>query len=175
MPTGTPDTRLIVIRGNSGSGKTTTAQAIRDAYGRGIALVGQDNIRRVILRDFDQPGRPNIGLIDQTARYALDHDYHVVVEGMLFADRYEDMLRRLRDDHRGRSSYFYMDVTLDQTLRRHATRPMVKEVTPDQLREWYRSRDLLASVPERIIDESSSLQQTVDTIMREADLIDTPV
>ncbi|KAB8180932.1 kinase [Microbispora catharanthi] len=40
MRTGSPDTRLIVLRGNSGSGKTSVARAVRAAYGRGLALVG---------------------------------------------------------------------------------------------------------------------------------------
>ncbi|WP_182903868.1 hypothetical protein [Microbispora sp. H10830] len=46
MRTGSPDTRLIVLRGNSGSGKTSVARAVRAAYGRGLALVCQDVVRR---------------------------------------------------------------------------------------------------------------------------------
>jgi guanylate kinase len=38
-PTGTTATRLIVLRGNSGSGKSTVARAVRERYGRGCALV----------------------------------------------------------------------------------------------------------------------------------------
>ena len=30
---------LVVIRGNSGSGKTSTAREVRRRYGRGVALV----------------------------------------------------------------------------------------------------------------------------------------
>jgi uridine kinase len=33
-------TRLIVIRGNSASGKSTIASLIREKHGRGMALVG---------------------------------------------------------------------------------------------------------------------------------------
>lgn len=53
MLTGSGDTRLIVLRGNSASGKSTVARAVRDRYGYGIALVGQDNIRRTVLREKD--------------------------------------------------------------------------------------------------------------------------
>ena len=48
-------TRLIVLRGNSASGRSAIAQAIRDRYERGLAIVGRDNIRRTILRELDQP------------------------------------------------------------------------------------------------------------------------
>jgi predicted ATPase len=61
---GTHSTRLMVLRGNSGPGKTTVAAAIHARYGRGIALVGQDNLRQVVLHEKDVPGGANIGLID---------------------------------------------------------------------------------------------------------------
>lgn len=78
------------------------AAGLRDSFGRGLAVVGQDNLRRTVLRERDRPGAANIGLIDLTARYALDAGYHVVVEGILHADHYGDMLARLRADHRAR-------------------------------------------------------------------------
>src|SRR5690625_2222455 len=100
-PTGSAVTRLIVLRGNSAAGKSTVAAELRRRFGRGIAVVAQDNLRRVVLRERDVPGGANIGLIEATARYALDHRYHVIVEGILHAARYGDMLRALRADHRG--------------------------------------------------------------------------
>jgi chloramphenicol 3-O-phosphotransferase len=74
---GTEETRLIVLRGNSASRKSSVAAGIRDRFGRGLALVGQDNLRRVVLRERDRPGAANIGLIDTVARHALDAGYHV--------------------------------------------------------------------------------------------------
>lgn len=71
MRAGTTETRLIVLRGNSASGKSTVAAGIRERFGRGLALVGQDNLRRVVLRERDRPDAVNIGLIDTVARYAL--------------------------------------------------------------------------------------------------------
>lgn len=41
--TGSPDTRLVVLRGNSGSGKSTTARTLRERLGRGTAWVEQDH------------------------------------------------------------------------------------------------------------------------------------
>ena len=127
-PTGTPDTRLIVLRGNSGSGKSTTAATLRALYGRGLAVVGQDNLRRDILRVRDRPGGAHIGLIDLTARYCLDQGYHVVVEGILYADWHAEMLASLTADHRGVSRQYYFDVPFEETLARHATKPRIDGV-----------------------------------------------
>jgi hypothetical protein len=83
---------LIVIRGNSASGKSTIATGIRAKGGPGIAIVGQDHLRRVVLKDKDKPGAANIGLIDLVTRYALDHGYITVLEGILYAAHYGEML-----------------------------------------------------------------------------------
>jgi predicted kinase len=75
MAVGSERTRLIVLRGNSGSGKSTVAKTLREAYGRGIAWVSQDLIRRIILKEKDEPGGVNVELIGQVARYSLDNGY----------------------------------------------------------------------------------------------------
>lgn len=174
MGTGSADTRLIVLRGNSGSGKSSVAAALREACGRGLAWVSQDLIRRTILREHDRPGGVNIGLIDQVARHCLDAGYHVVLDGILYADRYEAMLTGLHREHRGLSRFYYLDVSLDETLRRHATRPQAAEFSPARMRDWYRPRDLLASVTEQVIPQSSTLRQTTELILAQARLLAAP-
>ena len=133
--------------------------------------MSQDLIRRIILKERDRPGAPNIGLIDQVARYSLDHGYHVVLDGIFYADRYELMLAALNCDHCGVSQFYYLDVSMDETLRRHATRPQAAEFGPDDMRQWHRPKDLLSSVSERVIPETSTLQQTISTILRETQLL----
>lgn len=174
MATGSADTRLIVLRGNSGSGKSSVAAALREACGRGLAWVSQDLIRRNILREHDRPGGVNIGLIDQVTRYCLDAGYHVVLDGILSAGRYEAMLAGLHCEHRGLSRYYYLDVALAETLRRHATRPQAAEFSPAMMRDWYRPRDLLASVTEQVIPQSSTLRQTTDLILAQTRLLAAP-
>jgi hypothetical protein len=171
---GTEGTRLVVLRGNSASGKSSVAAGIRETFGRGLALVGQDNLRRTVLRERDRPGAANIGLIDLTARYALDAGYHVVVEGILYADRYGDMLARLRADHRGPTRGYYLDVPFGETLARHAGKPIADEVGETQLRDWYRPRDLLPGGVETVIGADSTLRETVDRIMRDTGLAHLP-
>jgi predicted kinase len=168
---GSDQTRLIVLRGNSGAGKSTVARALREAYGRGVAWVSQDLIRRIILKEKDLPGAANIGLIDQVARYSLDHGYHVVLDGIFYADRYEPMLATLNRDHRGVSRFYYLDVSLKETLRRHATRPQAAEFGPDDMRQWHRSADLLSAVGEQVITETSTLQETISLILAETQLL----
>ncbi|MEU6091502.1 kinase [Streptomyces sp. NPDC047085] len=170
MRVGTEETRLVVLRGNSASGKSSVAAALRRRHGRGLALVGQDNLRREVLRERDQPGAANIGLIDTVARYALDAGYHVVVEGILYADRYGEMLTRLCADHRGPTHCYYLHVPFEETLARHATKPQAAEYGEAEMRAWYRELDLLPGAVETVIGAHSALPDTVDRILRDTGL-----
>lgn len=170
---GTSDTRLIVLRGNSASGKSSIAAGLREKFGRNLAIVAQDNLRRIVLRERDRPGGANIGLIDLTARYALDNGFHVVIEGILYADRYGPMLQDLVRAHHGVSRCYYLDVPYEETVRRHATKAdaqYLQHVTPDHLNDWYRERDLLPGDMESVINADSTLDDTVRRILRESGL-----
>lgn len=176
-PLGSEETRLVVVRGNSASGKSSVAAEIRARFGRGLALVAQDNLRRTVLRERDVPGGANIGLIDRVARYALDAGYHVVVEGILYADRYGDMLAGLLRDHRGVSRCYYLDIPIEETLARHASKAdpdYLAQVTELELRDWYRERDLLPGGVETVVGADSALAETVDRVMRDTGLAGLP-
>jgi hypothetical protein len=111
---------------------------------------------------------------DRWTAIPLDQGYHVVLDGILFADRHEAMLAGLHRDHRGRSCFYYLDVPLAETLRRHATRPQAAEFGADQMREWYRPRDLLAAVAEQVIPAASTLPETVALILADTGLLEAP-
>ena len=162
--------RLVVIRGNSASGKSAVAAEIRRRHGRGLAIVGQDNLRRQVLRERDVPGGANIDLIDVTARFALDRGFHVIVEGILYADHYGRMLAALIADQAGLARAYYLDVPWAETVRRHATKPQAAEYGESQMRGWYRERDLLPGGIEHVITAESSFEDTVRTIMTDTGL-----
>lgn len=163
--TGNGTTTLAVIRGNSGSGKSSTARELRSRLGRGVAWVEQDNLRRIVLREHDVPDGANIGLIEMTARYALDNAYDVILEGILYTDHYGEMLERLSTDHVGTTGHYYFDIPFTETIRRHRTRPLSLEVTAEQMRGWYRTRDLLPFVDETVLSDDVSLDAAVDQII----------
>jgi predicted kinase len=156
---------LVVIRGNSGSGKSTVARELRTRHGRGCALIDQDYLRRVLLRERDLPGGLAPELIARIAWLALGAGYHVVLEGILAGARYRDVLTDLAAAHRGRSCFFYLDVGWEETVRRHATRPQASQYTVEEMRAWYTERDLLGVAEEHVVPESSSVEETLAFIV----------
>lgn len=87
--------KLIIIRGNSGSGKSTTAKLLQKELGYGTMLVPQDVVRREILRVKDTPGNPSIQLIKDLVMHGQSIGYDVIVEGILVRKRYGKMLREV--------------------------------------------------------------------------------
>jgi predicted kinase len=157
--------KLIVLRGNSASGKSTVARHVREVSDRKIALVEQDYLRRIVLKERENEGTNNLDLILQTATFALSRGYDVVLEGILVYRRYGAILRelaRLCPDHH----FFYLDVSLEETLRRHATKPIAEEVGEHQLRAWYHECDVTGFRGETIIPETLSVEETVALIVR---------
>ena len=173
--TGSDETRLIILRGNSGSGKSSTAAEIRRRHGRrDLAVVGQDNLRRDVLRERDLPAGANIGLIDLVARYALSRGFSVIVEGILRADHYATMLSALIDDHQGRTCCYYFDVPFDETLRRHTRKPQASEYGAVEMRDWYRELDLLPGGTEQVIPAAMPQDEIVRRVMADSGLAAEP-
>jgi len=157
--------KLIIIRGNSGSGKSAVAERLREVLGGKVAIVGLDTLRRTILKEPDHLENTDIiGLLEQTVTYSLNKGYTVIIEGILSKPKYRDILVKLMEVTSCKSSVFYIDVSIEETIQRHKTKPIADEVTDEQLRSWYQPKNYLDVPGEVIIDETSTLEETVSLI-----------
>lgn len=162
---GSEGSRLIIIRGNSGSGKSSLAKAIRAARPRGIAIVGHDVLRREILHVRDRPQALIVPYMNLSARFALDHGLHVVIEGILHSEIYGEMLARLQSDHRGVTRSYCYELALAETLRRHRTKPLAEEVSVDTVASWYRNSDRVRALDEIVFDETFSARESLERVL----------
>lgn len=156
--------RLVVIRGNSGSGKSSVAADLQTANKGRIARIGQDAMRRDLLKAPDTPGTLAVDLIDDTARWCLARHLDVIIEGILNARVYGDMLRGLATAHSGYFAAYYLDIPFEETVRRHMTKPNRDEFGEAEMCEWYRPLDLVTGLDESVIDATSSRVCTGTTI-----------
>jgi predicted kinase len=163
---------VVIIRGNSASGKSSTAHALRRRYGCGCSLIEQDYLRRVVLREHGSDATPTVApaFIMTVAQAALAHGYHLVLEGILHTRQYGEPLRQLIAGHPGPSFVFWLQVSLGETVRRHQQRAEPVGVTPEMMAAWYTPLDLLGVPAEQIIGEDSDLEQTVLTILHASGL-----
>ncbi|HMH70255.1 MAG TPA: AAA family ATPase [Candidatus Saccharimonadales bacterium] len=135
--------RLIIIRGNSGSGKSTVAKKLQHKMGYETMLIPQDVVRREMLRVRDKPDNPSIQLVYELAMYGKKIGFDVIVEGIFVNERYGDTLRKLINDFGGQSHVYYFDISLEETLKRHNSKPNAHEFGEKELREWWIEKDYL--------------------------------
>ncbi|AJC22566.1 AAA family ATPase [Pandoraea pulmonicola] len=154
---------LIVLRGNSGSGKSTIARMLSERLKPHSAWIEQDHVRRIVLREKDVPLGDTPDLLSLMARYCLERGRHTIVEGILHAERYGPMLEALRDSHSGPTLFYSFDLSFEETLRRHATRHL-PDVNEQMMRRWYLGWQPLPFCSEERILAGQSLDQILDRI-----------
>lgn len=166
--------KLIILRGNSGSGKSTVALRLREACRERVALVEQDYVRRIVMREKEAADADNIELIGRMVEFALERGYHVILEGILRFSRYGRLLERLRASG-AETHVYYFDIPFEETLRRHATKSCAHEFGEKEMRDWYAPNDMTSFPEEKIIPATSTSEDTVRLILEETGLVAVPM
>lgn len=159
------ESQLIIIRGNSGSGKTTIAKSLQNHFGHGTLLVSQDTVRRDMLKVHDRDGNLAIDLIRQIAEYGKDKCKFVIVEGILNKKRYGDMLKHLIQFFNEKAYVYYFDLSFEETVKRHNLRPKKMEFGEDSLRAWWNPNDYLGVDQEIKLTDEMSQDEVLQLIL----------
>ncbi|MEH7252032.1 kinase [Neobacillus niacini] len=159
------ESELIIIRGNSGSGKTTTAKSLQNHLGNGTLLISQDVVRREMLKVKDREGNLSIDLIHQIAEYGKDKCEFVIVEGILYKHHYGEMLNTLIQFYNQKAYTYYFDLTFEETVIRHNSRTKKMEFGEDSLRAWWNPNDYLGVDGESLITNEMSENDVLNLIL----------
>jgi predicted ABC-type ATPase len=156
---------LVVLRGNSGSGKSTVAEIVQQSVAPGACLVvAQETVRREMLGEPDIADAANIELMETIAGWGLARGLLVIVEGILNAGRYQRMLERLQKVSFS-ASFFTWDLPVDETIRRHAQRAKRHVFNDDEMRSWYHGWQPLDFTSEVRFDESTSADEAAPAVI----------
>jgi guanylate kinase len=158
------DTRLIILRGPCGAGKSTVASRLLESP-RPTALIAQDPYRFIFnVREGEMYSKTVREIVRDNVLSALTNGFDVILEGILGAKGYRDVFETLFVEHPRNNHLFYFAVSFEETVRRHSGRAKTTLFSEEDMRRWYKPRDVMGYDFERVIDEDSTLDDTVNLI-----------
>lgn len=156
--------KLIILRGNSGSGKSTTAKELQNKFGYNTMLISQDEIRRNMLHVNDGKDTPALPLMKELLIYGSKCCDVVILEGIMNADWYKSLFELAVQLYGTEIYAYYFDLTFDETLKRHLTRPKSQEFGEEEMRRWWREKDFSNTLNETYITADKDMKSVVRDI-----------
>ena len=158
------ESKLIIIRGNSGSGKSTTAKALQRKFGQNTLVISQDTIRRDMLWVKDGMGTKALPLLLNLAQYGKQNCDVVILEGILDATCYRELFEELKNEFGTNIYAYYYDLPFEETLLRHETKPNKDEFGESDMRRWWNEKDYIGIISEKILMKEDNQIDTVEMI-----------
>lgn len=156
--------KLIILRGNSGSGKTTVAKLLQNRFGRNTMLISQDVIRRDMLKAKDGQNTEALGLLKELLKYGYHHSTFVILEGIMCAEWYNPLFKLAVQLYGTQIYAFYFDLPFEETLRRHKTKQNHGDFGEKEMREWWKEKDFSDVLNEIAITADESTNYIVEKI-----------
>lgn len=159
--------KLIIIRGNSGSGKTTVAKALQRKFGHNTMVISHDVVRRDMLWVRDGEGTKALPLLIHLLQYGRKNSEVVILEGILDAGVYRELFETAKKEFSSNIYAYYYDLPFEETLLRHQTKPNCHEFGEEDMRRWWNEKDFIGSIPEKALTKEISLEDAAELIYHE--------
>ena len=157
--------KLIILRGNSGSGKTTVARLLQEKFGSNTMRISHDMVRKEILYTWSREGiEKSLPLMTELLRYGRQHSEVTILEGILPCPEYLPLFAAALEEY-GQDIYsYYYDLPFEETLRRHSTKPNREAFGEAEMRRWWKEKDYLNIIPQTILGQELGIEETVELI-----------
>lgn len=160
-------TQILLIRGNSASGKTSLATLLQQTLGPDTILLSQDHLRRTILYTKDGQETKTIPLLLSILETAQTLSDVIILEGIFRSDWYQPVWSYLEEHFPNSVQAYYYDLPFEETLVRHRTRAKASEFGQDALERWFVPKDYLYRFSERRIGPDTSLEDALNLILQD--------
>lgn len=156
-------TKLIIIRGPSGAGKSTVAKALMGLTTRPTVLVDLDYYRFGYVNSPNNEHQIEYVLSGNDVISSLKLGFDVIFDGNFTAASRMNFLKRLFAEHPDENYLFYLEASLEETLKRHNTK-INSRIDTDKMKEVYQFASPVGHKDEVVIPEDSSVDETVQLI-----------
>lgn len=155
--------KIVIIRGNSGSGKTTVAKELCQRLGKDCMLLSQDVIRREVLHTNDGYDSVAIELLSKLVLFGKEHSKIVIIEGILNSTWYKPLFDTIKNSFSNIYSYYY-DIPFNETVKRFQTKNNA-DFTEEDMKRWWKEKDILGFNNEKMITKEMSVDDVVEMIL----------
>ena len=160
--------KLILLRGNSGSGKTTVAKKLQEKFGSNTMLISHDMVRKQILHVWSREGvEKSQPLMIELLKYGKRNSEITIMEGILPSKDYAQLFEAAVEEYGSNIYSYYWDIPFEETVRRHSTKPNRNDFGEDDMRRWWKEKDYLDIIPQTMIDKDLSIEDAVELIYRD--------
>lgn len=157
--------KLIILRGNSGSGKSSVAKELQRQVGRNTLVLPQDTVRREMLWVKDGYDTSAIPLLISLLQYGHKNNEVVILEGILHSKWYRPLFEEAVKLFGTNIYAYYYDLPFEETLKRHETKEKRFEFGEKEMRQWWNEKDYIGFIPEKTISKELSLEAVVNMIL----------
>lgn len=157
--------KLVMIRGNSGSGKTTVAKKLQHQLGPNTMVISQDVIRREILWVKDGANTKALSLLAEMLIYGQKHCEIVILEGILYSKWYMPVFELGKNIFGNQILAYYYNIPFEETLFRHGFKRNHQEFGENEMKKWWHEKDYLKIIPEKTISKDKSIEEVVEIIL----------
>ena len=160
--------QLILLRGNSGSGKTTVAKILQEKFGSNTMLISHDMVRKQILHVWSREGvEKSQPLMIELMKYGKRNSEITIMEGILPSKDYAQLFEAAVEEYGSNIYSYYWDIPFEETVRRHSTKSNCNDFGEDDMRRWWKEKDYLDIIPQTMIDMDLSVEDAVELIYRD--------
>ena len=156
--------KLIIIRGNSGSGKTSVSKALQEKFGENTMFISQDMVRREILHTRDGADTKALPLMTELLKYGRLNSPVTILEGIMVAEWYMPLFETAIKEFGSEIYAYYYDLPFEETVTRHGTRAKRMSFGAEDMRRWWVEKDYMKIIPEKILTKEIVLDEAVEMI-----------
>jgi len=153
---------FILIRGNSGSGKTVLANYLQKQFGyQRCLLLHEDVLRLDLLHVKERAAAPTASLIDSLVMWGRQYYPIIILEGILPKKIYDPTLTKLIHEFGTGAFVYYLDISFAQTVKHNDKKK--NPFSLETLQKWWLKEDTLGGNERKLAE--SSIKESAEAIL----------
>ena len=153
---------FILIRGNSGSGKTVLANCLQNHFGyQRCLLLHEDLLRLDILHVKEKKTAPTASLIELMIEWGKQYYPIVILEGILPKRIYGTTLTKIIHEFGAGAFVYYLDISFAQTVKNNEEKESPFPL--ETLEKWWLEQDTLGEKERKLT--SATIKELAEQVL----------